>query len=80
MVGTAQMRLCPSYDSRNTIHVIASDSEAIHRAANEGWIASLLTLLAMTIKKTAGIAPGRFCFADASPLPWRCDPRRRGRQ
>jgi hypothetical protein len=31
------------------INVIASVSEAIHRAANgEGWIASELTLLAMT--------------------------------
>jgi hypothetical protein len=50
MVGTAQVRLCPPYgfDFQTANTVIASVSEAIHRAATEGWIASSLSLLAMT--------------------------------
>jgi hypothetical protein len=51
MVGTAHPRLCPPYkfDFQTALtSVIASVSEAIHGAAKQEWIASSLTLLAMT--------------------------------
>ena len=57
--------------------VIASDSEAIHRAAKKAWIASSLTLLAMTRgrahRSSGGISRIRAeCAAMSSRLYLRC--------
>jgi hypothetical protein len=74
MVGTAQVRLCPPYEfefqTANT--VIASASEAIQLSCgSEGsWIASSLSLLAMTEEYTFAF-PRRessgFCILTSAP-------------
>jgi hypothetical protein len=47
-----------NFKQHNT--VIASVSEAIHRAAKQEWIASSLSLLAMTARYESAISPRDF--------------------